>query len=121
MEEEFPSGMLCLSDGEFDRPYSNSDKAVATFRETLLKGGFSKKFVDNFKIILWDIPNGYYGKSTPKFEELADSPNTIHIGGLDGSIVAFLLGNEISQKVPSTSEELFEAAMDQEILAYLNI
>ena len=121
IEEEFPSGMLCLSDGEFDRPYSNSDKAVATFREALLKGGFSKKFVDNFKIILWDIPNGYYGKSTPKFEELADSPNTIHIGGLDGSIVAFLLGNEITHKVPSTSEELFEAAMDQEILAYLKI
>ena len=121
MEEEFPSGMLCLSDGEFDRTYSNSSKAVAAFRETLLKGGFSKKFVNDFKIILWDIPNGYYGKSTPKFEELADSPNTIHIGGLDGSIVTFLLGNEISHKAPSTSEELFEAAMGQEILAYLNI
>ena len=122
MEEEFPSGMLCLSDGEFDNPYSNNNnKAVAAFRETLLKGGFSKKFVNDFKIILWDIPNGYYGKSTPKFEELADSPNTIHIGGLDGSIVTFLLGNEISHKAPSTSEELFEAAMGQEILAYLNI
>ncbi len=121
MEEEFPSGMLCLSDGEFDRPYSGNGKAVAAFRETLLKGGFSKKFVDDFKIILWDIPNGYYGKSIPKFEELADSPNTIHISGLDGSIVTFLLGNEISQKVPSTSEELFETAMNQEILAYLNI
>lgn len=120
-EKEFPSGMLCLSDGEFDRTYSNNNKAVATFRKILLKGGFSKKFVNNFKIILWDIPNGYYGKSTPKFEELANSPNTIHIGGLDGSIVTFLLGNEISHKAPSTSEELFEAAMNQEILAYLNI
>lgn len=120
MEEEFPSGMLCLSDGEFDRPYL-TNKAVAAFRETLLKGGFSKKFVNDFKIILWDIPNGYYGKSIPKFEELADSPNTIHIGGLDGSIITFLLGNEISKKAPSTSEELFEAAMGQEILTYLNI
>ena len=122
-EKDFPSGMLCLSDGEFDCTYSNNDREVETFRSILLQGGFSKEFVQNFKIILWDIPNGYYGKSIPKFEELADSPNVFHIGGLDGSIIQFLLGKKKikSSKTPSTSEELFLAAMDQELLNSLKI
>lgn len=128
-EEDFPSGILCISDGEFDRSNSygwredlmDRKTEVSKFRQILLDGGFSKEFSNDFKIILWDIPNNYYGKPKPKFESLGDETNAIHIGGLDGSIVSLLLGDERIQKVPSTTEELFEAAMDQEIFNYITI
>ncbi len=128
-EEDFPSGMLVISDGEFDssRGYSvnTTMTQVKKFRQALIGGGFSKKFVDNFKIILWDIPNDYYGKPTAKFEALGNDPTVIHIGGLDGSIISFLLKNkeesERLMKLPMTTEELFIAAMDQEILNLLSI
>lgn len=120
-ESEFPSGILCLSDGEFDSSHHNLTE-VQSFRRTLLQGGFTKEFVDNFKIILWDIPNGYYGKPTTKFEALGDTPNTFHIGGLDGSVIQFLLGRKgSSPQLPKTSEELFLAAMDQELLNLLSV
>ena len=84
--------------------------------------GFSQKYVDNFKVILWDIPNGYYGgKSQTAFEEFADCPNLFHISGLDGSAVAFITGVEGQITTPKNSEELFLAAMNQEVLNMLEV
>lgn len=128
-ESDFPSGILCLSDGELDSSFThwtasnNRVTEVEKFRQDLKSYGFSDKFVEDFKIILWDIPNGYYGKPTPKFEALGDTPNTFHIGGLDGSVISFLTGRKLqeSTSIPKTSEELFLAAMNQELLHYLQV
>ena len=114
-EEDFPGGILCLSDGCFNYNHSNKGN-YKSFKKILLKGGFSKEFVDKFKIVLWDIPNGYYADRGAKFEEFADCPGMFHISGLDGSVVAFLMGTEYNPTVPKNSDELFLAAMNQEIM-----
>lgn len=65
-EEDFPSGIICISDGEFNSVGRN--QSVFTAFRQLLRTRFSKEFVDNFVMVLWDIPNGYYSSSPrPKF------------------------------------------------------
>lgn len=121
-ESEFPTGVLCISDGEFNYYNSNKSTTFEQFKQMLLTGGFSKEFVDNFKLVLWDIPNGYYGKHTPKFEGLADAPNFFYMSGFDPSGIAFLTGKEIKNApTPKNAEELFEEAMKQELLQMLRI
>ena len=93
--EKFPSGLICVSDGEFDG--YGKDKCKTTFqlfKERLLKAGFPKDYVDNFKIVLWDIPNTFYDNEEirPKFESYADTPNFFYMGGFDPAGITFLLG-----------------------------
>lgn len=118
-EEHFPSGILCISDGEFNRT-SSGETNYKVLIDKLKNAGFSSEYINNFKVVLWDIPNGFYGSvsSKPKFEDFADSPNLFHVSGLDGSIISFITGNKKSdsKSTPKTSEELFLAAMDQEVL-----
>ncbi len=117
---DFPKGILCLSDGCFNHAGENK-----TNREKMLKvfekEGFPKDYINNFKIILWDIPNSYYGTSQTTFEEFADAPNLFHISGFDGSAVAFITGVEAQKYEPKTNEELFAAAMNQEIMGLLSV
>ena len=116
-ESEFPTGVICVSDGEFDEaPSDKSDFEV--FLEILRKGGFSDKFVDNFKLVLWDIPNVYYdGKNIrPKFEGIADRPNFYYMTGFDPAGIAFLTGTKYSPSIPKTAEDLFKAALNQELI-----
>lgn len=130
-ENEFPTGALLISDGEFDPTYSwgytrGAKGANVTnfeaFRKKLLDGGFSKEYVDNFKLILWDLPNGYYSKDIrPKFEDFADAPNNFYISGYDPAAVAFILGTKPFKATPKNATELFNAAMDQELLNRLVI
>lgn len=121
-ESEFPDGVLALSDGEFNSTgwYGRGAKVSSTnfntFRKRLSAAGFSKEYVDNFKLILWDIPNSYYGKPTTKFEDFADAPNNFYISGYDPSAVSFILGNEDFKSTPKNATELFNVAMDQELL-----
>ena len=132
----FPKGLLCISDGEFDTVYNTfSSKDTldknktnfAEFKSRLLKAGFPKDYVEDFKIVLWDIPNSFYGKEIrPKFEGFADTPNFFYMGGLDPSGIAFLFGQEATPenpepKTPKTARELFEAAMNQELLNLITI
>ena len=120
-ESEFPTGILCLSDGEFDYSGRNSS-TFNKFKELLLKAGFSKEFVDNFKIVLWDIRNGYYGdRKKATFESLADAPNFFYMSGLDPAGIAFLTGTTKMQSIPKTAEELFEAAMTQELFEQIRL
>ena len=120
-ENEFPTGILCVSDGCFDSLSSNRTN-FNEFIAFLRKAGFSKEYVDNFKVILWDIPNYFYGcKPQTAFEDFADTPNLYHISGLDGSVVAFINGDGKEKKTPKTSEELFLSAMNQESLNKLVI
>ena len=121
-ESEFPTGILCVSDGCFD---GNNKKSQSSNFKALLSGlenyGFSKNFINNFKVILWDIPNNYYGSTQTSFEEFANCPNLYHISGLDPAGIAFLTGIEGQTNTPKNSEELFLAAMNQEILNKLEI
>lgn len=122
-ESEFPSGILCVSDGCFNSTRGNKTQ-TQELRANLLASGFSREYVDNFKIVLWDIPNNSYGASQTAFEGFADTPNLFHMSGFDGSGIAFLTGvtkNGVAQATPKTAEELFEAAMNQECLDLVRI
>lgn len=120
-ESEFPTGIICISDGCFNSVGSNTTN-FEELKRRLKKGGFSKEYIDNFKCILWDVPNIYYSKKgNQAFEAFADQPNLFHIGGLDPASIAFITGIKGSEKIPQTSEELFEAAMDQEVLNMVDI
>ena len=122
-ESDFPTGILCVSDGCFNCSYNNPNQSnFKGLLGTLRHYGFSEEFIKNFKVILWDIPNNYYsGKSQTAFEEFADCPNLYHMSGLDGSAVAFIMGTDYNPTIPKNSAELFEAAMSQEILDMLEI
>ena len=120
MESDFPKGILCVSDGCFNSTHNNKSN-FREFLTRLRKSGFSKEFVDNFKVVLWDIPNGYYGKPQTAFEGFADTPNLYHMSGLDGSAIAFLMGTNQNPTIPKNSEELFLAAMEQEVLQMLKV
>jgi len=120
-ESEFPTGIICLSDGCFNSTGSNKTNRKE-FLKRLKVGGFSNEFVDKFKIVLWDIPNGHYGgKPQTAFETYGDAPNMFYMSGLDGSTVSFLLGGGKAESAPKTANELFLAAMDQESLNMIRI
>ena len=123
-EEQFPTGILCVSDGMFN-PAQDLDKTnVDAARAKLTKAGFSPEFVENFKIVLWDVPNDYYGKQAGHFETYKTNvPNVFHFSGLDGSVITFLTGQKGQDKnsTPQTAEELFEAAMDQQVLNLVQV
>ena len=118
-ETDFPTGILCLSDGEFDGCYKHTNFETAILR--LSEGGFSKEYVDNFRIILWDIPNTFYStRPAPKFESSANDSNFFYLSGYDPSIVSFVLEG----KSPKTAKELMEIALNQELLhrvAHVNL
>lgn len=137
-EEDFPTGIVCISDGEFDRPGGDwnstgdsdwryrgketRETVFESFKNHLKKNGFSEEYVDNLKMVLWDVPSYYYSSSPDvKFEALADTPNIFHMSGYDPAGIAFLTGTSQVQVIPKTPEELFEAAMQQELIQLLNI
>ena len=115
-EQDFPKGILCISDGEFyccgTNKTTNFNRAIERLREAQ----FSDDFVSNFKIVLWDIPNCFYGNHETKFEDFADAPNFFYMSGFDPSAITFLIGSEAGKSIPHTAEELFLAAMDQDLL-----
>lgn len=121
-ESDFPTGIICISDTEFNPTSLNSTNVEAALN-TLRAGGFSKEYVNNFKIVLWNLQSSYYGKGTgEKFETYDDVKNVFYFSGYDASIVAFLTGmKEQSKPTPSTAEELFQAAMNQEIMQMIEI
>jgi len=122
-ENEFPSGILVISDGCFNNSGRNKTE-TATLKGNLLKAGFSQDYVSNFKIVIWDIPNNYYGSTQTAFEGFADTPNLFYMSGFDGSGIAFVTGTTGATKNPETpknAEELFEAAMDQEVLNLIEV
>lgn len=121
-ENEFPTGILCISDGEFDIASLNKTNVEVVYNK-LRDAGFSESYINNFKIVLWDLRNNYYTtKSSAKFETYgSDIENVYYFSGYEPSIIAFLTGIEHQMKEPKNAEELFEAAMDQEILNMIKI
>lgn len=118
-EKDFPTGILCVSDGEFNSCYGGGCVNSSNFNTAIYKlknAGFSKEYVDSFKIILWDIPNSYYGTSKTKFEDFADAPNFFYLSGYDPSSVAFIMEGKECKVTPRNASELMETALDQELL-----
>ena len=114
-ESDFPSGILAISDSEFN-PTSLNTTNVEAAKKTLKAAGFSKAYVDNFIIVLWNLQNSYYGRgSGEKFETGKDTQNVFYFGGYSASVVSFL-----SAKI-KTTYDLMEAALDQEILNMVEI
>lgn len=99
----------------------NDSTNFQTAIRRLKEAGFSEEYVSNFKLIMWDIPNGYYGRPSTKFEDFADASNFFYLSGYDPSAIAFILGTKYSESSPRTAEELFLAAMDQELLNELRV
>lgn len=120
-ESDFPTGILCISDSEFnptDLGVTNVERAL-----TILKaGGFSQEYIDKFKIVLWNLQSSYYGQGTgEKFETYGNVDNVYYFSGYEASIIAFLTGVEKQQVEPKNAEELFNVAMDQEIMNMIQI
>lgn len=120
-ENTIPNFIVVFSDGEFNSVGSNITN-VEKGRNALKAAGYSKEYCESFGIAFVDLPNTFYWRNpTPKFETFADAKNTFYFSGYDLSPLAFLFGVE-GQKItdtvniPKTAEELFLAAMDQELL-----
>jgi hypothetical protein len=124
-ESEFPTGIICISDSEFNPSQlgkTNVESALMALREY----GFSEEYVSNFKIVLWNLQSNYYGDNTgKKFETYGNVDNVYYFSGYDGSVIAFLTGFEAKEgqetAEPKNAEELFNAAMNQEILQMTQI
>lgn len=110
-EDEFPAGILCISDSEFN-PTSLGKTNVDTALVNLRQAGFSEEYVSRFVIVLWNLQNNFYGKgSGEKFETYGDTPNVYYFSGYSAATIAFLDNQEIK-----TAADLFEEAMNQEVL-----
>lgn len=112
-ESEFPTGILCISDMEFD-PAELHKTNVQSALEKLKYAGFSAEYVNNFRIVLWNIPNRHYGDTRTKFETFGDVKNVFYLSGYSGSAIGFLTGNV------QTAQDLFNEAMNQEVLQLID-
>lgn len=113
-ESEFPTGIVCISDGNFN-PGMLGKTNVDSARLVLQRAGFSAQFCRDFIIALWDIPNGYYhGSPKQNFETFGDVPNVFYMSGYSASIVSFLLSGKATN-----AAELFAEAMNQEVLGMI--
>lgn len=107
-ESEFPKGIICISDCEFNP--SQLNKTNVESARTMLKEYFSEEYANNFIIVLWNV----YRKQSSKFETSALALNTYYFSGFDASTISLLTSNV------KNSKELFEEAMNQDIMKLLN-
>lgn len=116
-EEEFPTGILCISDSEFNPTKHFDTTNVEQARQTLRDAGFSESFVSNFQIVLWNLQSRYYGQGTgEKFETTANEKGTFYFSGYSGSVISFLTGHEVL-----TPRQVFDKAMDQQVLNLIEL
>ena len=115
-ESDFPSGILCISDGMFN-PAELDETNVESARRKLTNAGFSEQYVRDFVIILWNLGNDYYGskKSGQQFETYGNVSNTYHFSGYSASVIAML------REGIKTPMELFDACMNQELLQKVEV
>jgi hypothetical protein len=88
---------------------------VQTARKKLAAAGFSAAYCNDFVIVLWNLGNNYYGTPKTKFETNALARNTFYYSGFNGATIEFLTNKIL------TPGELFQAAMDQEVLNMVEI
>jgi hypothetical protein len=114
-ENEFPSGILAISDQEFN-PSSLNQTNVQTALDKLTRAGFSKTYVDNFVIVLWNLQSNAYGKGTgEKFETGMNTKNVFYFGGFSPSVVSFL-----TSKI-KTTYDLMEECLNQEVISMVEL
>lgn len=114
-EADFPKGILCISDSEFN-PAQLGQTNVEAARRKLRNAGFSSDYCENFVIILWNLQSTYYGKGTgEKFETAENTKGVYYFGGFSGSVISFLTG-----KI-KTTYEIIEEALSQEVLSLVEI
>lgn len=104
-ENDFPTGILCISDGEFN-PADLGETNVQTAHKKLRAAGFSKAYINDFVICLWNLQRPRGGD---KFETRGNVKNVYYFSGYSASVISFLTGN-------GGSVEVFLRAMDQEVL-----
>jgi Domain of unknown function (DUF2828) len=124
-ENEFPNGIVCLSDGQFNVAGMVNKTNIDAFKE-ILATVFSADFINNFTFVFWDIRNNFYAQFRNTQFETHDTniKNVFYFGGFDPSVITFLTGVEEATsetKTPTTATELFEAAMSQEILRLVEV
>lgn len=120
-ESDFPEGMICISDGEFNRAYSSASDRDTNYNVGIQKmrsAGFSEEYLKKFTVVLWDIPNSYYSRGiSTKFESYDMTKGGIlYVGGYSGSLVSLLTGEELV-----TPSQLVDKALNQEILNLIEI
>jgi len=104
-ESEFPTGILCISDMEFNS--ASLDKTnVEIVKNTLKNGGFSQEYINNFVVVLWNLQS----RGSTKFETYGDVKNVYYFSGYSPATISFL-SNDIK-----TMTELFDEALNQEVL-----
>lgn len=126
--EDYPSTLLVVSDMQFNPTSTywgsyNSEQENSNYKKAKMKlyKKFPTDFVDNFKIIWWNV-NGSYGKDMPS---TLDHGGTYFFSGFDGAIISLLLGGDevvdeaTGEKRAPTMEELVDAALNQEILSLI--
>ncbi|XAI97284.1 hypothetical protein [Leptolyngbya phage Lbo-JY46] len=118
-ESDFPKGIICISDGEFDSTKMFEKTNIEAFRKILLSAGFSSDFVQNFSFVFWDIRNNFYGKyRNTKFETHTPQDNVFYFGGYDPSVISFLMGGTNVSK-PKNADDLVWVALNQELMSYV--
>lgn len=110
-EEDFPRGIICISDTEFN-PSQLGKTNVETARQKLRNAGFSNEYANDFIIVLWNV----YRKQSFKAETYGFAPNTFYYSGFDASTIALLTGSNVK-----TARDLFNEAMSQDIMHYLKV
>lgn len=111
-ESDFPTGILCISDSEFN-PSALNETNVESARIKLRSAGFSEEYCNNFIIVLWNLQD--YGRS--KFHtSVSTAPNTFYFSGYSASTISFLTGAKIK-----TAKELAQAALEQEVLSLIEL
>lgn len=114
-EEDFPSGILAVSDGEFNKTQLDDTNVEAARKK--LRQYFSKDYADNFIIVLWNLQNSYYGRgSGEKFETGVNTKGVYYFGGYSPSVISFLNDGKIM-----TTYELMEEALNQEVLNMVEV
>jgi len=110
-ESEFPKGIICITDGEFDRNPQILGETNILAAKSILAANFSKEYCDNFKIVLWQLQSASRGSTHgKKFETYGPANNVYYFSGYSPSIISFLT-SEIKN-----SHQLVYESLDQEIL-----
>jgi hypothetical protein len=85
-ESHFPKGIICISDGEFNRAgitTTNFDVA-----KNKLSAFFSEEFVEEFKFVFWDVASPV--NQTKKFETYGPTRNVYYFGGFSPAVIKFV-------------------------------
>ena len=126
-ESDFPKGILCISDTEYDAANDLQKTNVEAARNILRKAGFSDTYVDEFKIVLWNMIERY---GSAKYEVNTDQErNVFYLSGFDGAAIKFVMSGEVVKEgnveknvsTPKNNAELLSAMLNQKLLNMIRL